>query len=84
MSSNTISSPRLSGLSPFMGDSDAETFANITRAEFDFDDDAFDAISDDAKDFITSLLIHKKEWVHSTAAITTKCHVDLQSDSTFS
>ncbi|XP_050702039.1 myosin light chain kinase, smooth muscle-like isoform X1 [Eriocheir sinensis] len=51
----------LSGLSPFMGDSDAETFANITRAEFDFDDDAFDAISDDAKDFITSLLIHKKE-----------------------
>lgn len=52
---------RLSGLSPFMGDNDAETFANITRAEFDFDDDAFVAISDDAKDFITSLLISRKE-----------------------
>ncbi|XP_043200179.1 titin homolog isoform X2 [Amphibalanus amphitrite] len=46
----------LSGLSPFMGDNDAETFANITRAEFDFDDDAFDAVSDAAKEFITSLL----------------------------
>ncbi|KAK8719576.1 hypothetical protein OTU49_013945, partial [Cherax quadricarinatus] len=51
----------LSGLSPFMGDNDAETFANITLAEFDFDDDAFSAITDDAKDFITSLLIQQKE-----------------------
>nr|XP_027209309.1 myosin light chain kinase, smooth muscle-like isoform X3 [Penaeus vannamei] len=51
----------LSGLSPFMGDNDAETFSNITRAEFDFDDDAFDAITDDAKDFIQSLLVKRKE-----------------------
>merc|ERR1711962_574358 len=51
----------LSGLSPFMGDNDAETFANITQAEFDFDDDAFDAISEDAKNFITSLLDKRKE-----------------------
>lgn len=56
-------SRRLSGLSPFMGDNDAETFSNITRAEFDFDDDAFDAITDDAKDFIQSLLVKRKEWV---------------------
>lgn len=55
------SSRRLSGLSPFMGDNDAETFSNITRAEFDFDDDAFDAITDDAKDFIQSLLVKRKE-----------------------
>lgn len=54
---------RLSGLSPFMGDNDAETFANITRADFDFDDDAFDAISQDAKDFISGLLVKRKEWV---------------------
>jgi len=46
----------LSGLSPFMGDSDAETFANITRAAYDFDDDAFDACSEAAKEFITQLL----------------------------
>lgn len=51
----------LSGLSPFMGDNDAETFANITRAEFDFDDDAFSAISEGAKGFITALLINRKE-----------------------
>ncbi|KAK7590722.1 hypothetical protein V9T40_002335 [Parthenolecanium corni] len=51
----------LSGLSPFMGENDAETFANITRSDFDFDDEAFEAISKDAKDFISSLLIKRKE-----------------------
>ncbi|XP_047115600.1 myosin light chain kinase, smooth muscle-like [Schistocerca piceifrons] len=51
----------LSGLSPFMGDNDIETFANITRADYDFDDEAFDAISQDAKDFISELLVKRKE-----------------------
>ncbi|XP_043286606.1 titin homolog isoform X2 [Venturia canescens] len=51
----------LTGLSPFMGDNDAETFANITRADFDFDDKAFTAISSEAKDFISALLIKRKE-----------------------
>ncbi|KAL1398684.1 hypothetical protein pipiens_008766 [Culex pipiens pipiens] len=31
----------LSGLSPFMGENDVDTFNNITGAEYDFDDDAF-------------------------------------------
>lgn len=44
-----------------MGKNDAETFVNITRADFDFDDEAFDAISKDAKDFIFSLLLKRKE-----------------------
>lgn len=44
-----------------MGDSDADTFSNITRADYDFEDEAFDAVSQEAKDFISSLLIHKKE-----------------------
>lgn len=52
---------RLSGLSPFMGDSDVDTFANITRAEYDFDDEAFDAVTLNAKEFISSLLVHRKE-----------------------
>ncbi|KFM79112.1 Myosin light chain kinase, smooth muscle, partial [Stegodyphus mimosarum] len=47
----------LSGLSPFMGDSDMETMANVTRAEWDFEDESFDDISEDAKDFISKLLI---------------------------
>lgn len=51
----------LSGLSPFMGDSDVDTFANITRADYDFDDEAFDSVTVEAKDFISSLLIHRKE-----------------------
>ena len=52
---------RLSGLSPFMGDSDAETLNNVTAAEWDFEDEAFDDVSNDAKEFIEKLLIKKKE-----------------------
>ncbi|XP_048455168.1 myosin light chain kinase, smooth muscle [Rhincodon typus] len=52
----------VSGLSPFMGDNDNETLANVTSATWDFDDDAFDEISDDAKDFIDHLL--KKDMKH--------------------
>ena len=40
-----------------MGDNDAETLSNVTQAEWDFNDDSFDEISADAKDFITKLLI---------------------------
>uniref|UniRef100_A0A3Q3X2A3 Myosin light chain kinase, smooth muscle n=1 Tax=Mola mola TaxID=94237 RepID=A0A3Q3X2A3_MOLML len=46
----------LSGLSPFMGDNDNETLSNVTLATWDFEDEAFDEISDNAKDFITNLL----------------------------
>ncbi|CAG0898521.1 unnamed protein product [Cyprideis torosa] len=51
----------LSGLSPFMGDDDMETMSNVTVGEFDFDDEAFDEISEDAKDFIRKLLVKNKE-----------------------
>lgn len=47
----------LSGLSPFMGNSDLETMTNVTKAIYDFDDDSFDPISEEAKDFISKLLI---------------------------
>lgn len=47
----------LSGLSPFMGDNDAETLSNVTQAEWDFEDESFDAISADAKNFISRLLV---------------------------
>lgn len=40
-----------------MGDSDVETFANISGISFDFEDEAFDAISEEAKDFIRKLLV---------------------------
>jgi myosin-light-chain kinase len=44
-----------------MGESDSETFSNITQGLFDFDDESFDHISEDAKDFISSLLIRRQE-----------------------
>uniref|UniRef100_S4RZZ8 Myosin light chain kinase, smooth muscle n=1 Tax=Petromyzon marinus TaxID=7757 RepID=S4RZZ8_PETMA len=46
----------VSGLSPLMGDNDNETLANVTSATWDFDDEAFDEISEDSKDFISHLL----------------------------
>ena len=48
---------RLSGLSPLLGDDNNETLANVTAAEWDFDDESFDVISDEAKEFISKLLI---------------------------
>nr|XP_018898020.1 PREDICTED: striated muscle-specific serine/threonine-protein kinase-like [Bemisia tabaci] len=51
----------LSGLSPFMGENDVATMANVTIATYDFDDDAFSTISEDAKDFIRRLLLKDKD-----------------------
>lgn len=48
---------RLSGLSPFAGDGDSETLSNVTAVQWDFEDEAFDQISSDAKDFISHLLV---------------------------
>ena len=50
----------LSGLSPFMGETDVETMANVTIAKYDFDDECFDDISDEAQDFISKLLVKDK------------------------
>lgn len=47
----------MSGLSPFMGDNDAETYNNIGLAQFDFDDESFNDISPEAKEFISKLLV---------------------------
>lgn len=54
---------RLSGLSPFMGENDNDTYANINRVNYDFDDESFTEISDEAKDFIGKLLVKNKEFV---------------------
>ena len=57
---------RLSGLSPFMGDNDAETLANVTTAEWDFDDPVFEDISQEAKEFIQDLLVKAQSYVKYT------------------
>lgn len=50
---------RLSGCSPFLGDDNQETYANIVEVDYHFDEEYFDKISDDAKLFVSELLIKK-------------------------
>ena len=47
----------LSGLSPLLGEDNNETLANVTAVEWDFEDESFDVISDEAKDFIAQLMV---------------------------
>lgn len=46
-----------------MGDDNNETLSNVNTAEWDFDDEAFDVISDEAKEFISQLLIKNPKYV---------------------
>ncbi|KAM3598959.1 uncharacterized protein V6R79_024694 [Siganus canaliculatus] len=46
----------LSGESPFQGNSDTETLALVTAAQWEFDEESFDEITEEAKNFISSLL----------------------------
>ncbi|OCT84622.1 hypothetical protein XELAEV_18022775mg [Xenopus laevis] len=50
----------LSGLSPFLGESDAETMNYIVNCNWDFDSETFEQVSEEAKDFISKLLIKEK------------------------
>ena len=47
----------LTGYTPFTGATNQETYCNITSQEVDFPDDLFADISDNAKDFISGLLV---------------------------
>ncbi|XP_069757793.1 myosin light chain kinase 3 isoform X2 [Narcine bancroftii] len=57
----------LSGLSPFLGDHDTETMNNIINANWDFDDEGFENISEEAKEFVSNLLM-KEKCIRSTAS----------------
>jgi len=46
----------LSGTSPFRGENDRETLSNVKAGKLSFDADAFDGISEDAKDFCGQLM----------------------------
>nr|XP_056710957.1 myosin light chain kinase family member 4 [Euleptes europaea] len=60
----------LSGLSPFLGDDDNETLNNILACKFDFEDEEFQNVSEEAKEFIIKLLIKEKGWrISATAAL---------------
>jgi len=69
----------LAGYPPFYGDNDTQLFEKIMNAEYDFDDECWDDVSDLAKDFIRRLLVKNPEerftaeqalqhdWITSTA-----------------
>jgi death-associated protein kinase len=48
---------RLSGASPFLGDSQQETYENIVAVDYTFDEEFFTNTSDLAKDFIRKLFV---------------------------
>ncbi|KAB0362728.1 hypothetical protein FD754_006884, partial [Muntiacus muntjak] len=57
----------LSGLSPFLGDDDAETLNNILACRWDLEDQEFQDISEEAREFISKLLIKEKRVSSNTA-----------------
>ncbi|XP_068614404.1 myosin light chain kinase 2, skeletal/cardiac muscle-like [Brachionichthys hirsutus] len=52
----------LSGLCPFLGDEDSETLNNILGCKWSFDEPEFAETSEEAKDFISKMLIVNKGW----------------------
>ncbi|MCJ8741439.1 hypothetical protein PDJAM_G00070620 [Pangasius djambal] len=50
----------LSGLSPFLGDDDSETLNNVLTVSWYFDEETFEHVSAEAKDFISNLLIKER------------------------
>lgn len=53
----------LSGVSPFQGETVEETCRRITDVKYEFNSKHFDPISQQAKDFITALLVKNPKWV---------------------
>lgn len=81
----------LSGLSPFLGETDAETMNLIVNCSWDFDADTFEGLSEEAKDFVSRLLVKEKscrmsatqclkhEWLNNLPAKASKSKVRLKS-----
>jgi calcium/calmodulin-dependent protein kinase I len=51
----------LAGYPPFYADNDTQLFEKIMNADYDFDDECWDDVSDIAKDFIRNLLVKNPE-----------------------
>ncbi|OBS65971.1 hypothetical protein A6R68_05489, partial [Neotoma lepida] len=81
----------LSGLSPFLGETDAETMNFIVNCSWDFDADTFKGLSEEAKDFVSRLLVKEKscrmsatqclkhEWLNHLPAKASGANVRLRS-----
>ncbi|NXS55322.1 MYLK2 kinase, partial [Brachypteracias leptosomus] len=81
----------LSGLSPFLGDNDTETLNNVLAANWYFDEETFESVSDEAKDFVSNLIIKAKSarmsaaqclehpWLNNLAEKAKRCNRRLKS-----
>jgi len=75
--SGVIAYVMLSGYAPFDGATDEEIYRAVLDGSFDFDDEAWDYVGDEAKDFVMTLLTYDEEarpsaeeclqhpWLHS-------------------
>ena len=50
----------LSGASPFLGETQQETYANIVACDYEFDEEFFSQTSELAKDFIRKLFVREQ------------------------
>ncbi|NWS62332.1 MYLK2 kinase, partial [Chunga burmeisteri] len=81
----------LSGLSPFLGDNDTETLNNVLAANWYFDEETFESVSEEAKDFVSNLIIKEKSarmsagqclqhpWLNNLAEKAKRCNRRLKS-----
>ncbi|NXQ79114.1 MYLK2 kinase, partial [Nyctibius grandis] len=81
----------LSGLSPFLGDNDTETLNNVLAANWYFDEETFESVSEEAKDFVSNLIIKEKSarmsagqcllhpWLNNLADKAKRCNRRLKS-----
>ncbi|KAM9590329.1 myosin light chain kinase 2, skeletal/cardiac muscle [Trichechus inunguis] len=81
----------LSGLSPFLGDDDTETLNNVLSANWYFDEETFEAVSDEAKDFVSNLIVKDQRarmsaaecldhpWLNNLAEKAKRCNRRLKS-----
>ncbi|XP_026884092.2 myosin light chain kinase 3 [Electrophorus electricus] len=81
----------LSGLSPFLGETETETMNHILRVNWDFDAEAFENVSEEAKNFISRLLqpakcsrlsaagCMKHSWLNNLEDKAKRCRVRLRS-----
>ncbi|MFH4975250.1 hypothetical protein AB6A40_001959 [Gnathostoma spinigerum] len=51
----------LSGISPFLGDTLGETYCAVEKGDWEFDEEAFEGISEEAKDFISNLIVYDQK-----------------------
>ena len=66
---------RLSGASPFLGDTNEETLSNITAMTFDFDEAYFGLTSKQAIDFIRQLLVKDPKYCGCELSFSGRMHV---------